>query len=66
MPDPLPRREGPDAMFAHDRPPTRGQWASIAALALEALDVKVPESRFEASVAIARLHAALERERAAA
>lgn len=50
---------GPDAMWSQDLPPSRGQYETIATLALELLEVEKPKTRFEASVAITRLHQAL-------
>jgi hypothetical protein len=50
--DPL---AGPDGIFATDRPPTRGDWHTIAVLALRVLGHPLPTSRFDATVAAVRL-----------
>jgi hypothetical protein len=49
---------GPDAMFATDLPPSRGQHETIAALAGQLLGFD-PNSRYDASLAIVRLRMAL-------
>lgn len=50
---------GPDAMWSEDLPPSRGQYQTIAVLALELLSVKAPQHRLDASIAITRLRHAL-------
>lgn len=52
---PGPQTHGPDAMLSPDKPVTRGQWATIAALALELLGVELPTSRLDATVVAVRL-----------
>lgn len=51
---------GPDAMLSPDEPTTRGQWRTIAALALELLGVDLPESRLDGTVVAVRLRNALD------
>lgn len=46
---------GPDSMFSTTLPPSRGQWFTLAGLACQALRIKVPTNRFEATQAIVRL-----------
>jgi hypothetical protein len=53
--------DGPDGMFSTEAPPSRGQWQTIAQLALQALDLKVPTTRLGATIQTARLRAAIER-----
>jgi hypothetical protein len=63
MPDRL--REpahGPDAMFSDRLPPTRGQYHSIAHLAMELLGETPPQNRLEATIAITRLRTAVDRQ----
>ncbi len=51
---------GPDGLWSEDLPPSRGQLATIAALALELLGVDQPAHRLDASITITRLrHAQL-------
>ncbi len=53
---------GPDAMFSTSLPPSRGQHQTIAVLALELLGEKAPEHRLDATITIARLRNALDRQ----
>lgn len=46
---------GPHDYFSDDKPVSRGQWKTIAGLALGLLGVRVPRSRYEASVSIVRM-----------
>lgn len=60
MPDALrTAAAGPDAMWSTDLPPSRGQYQTIAVLALKLLGVEEPAHRLDASVAITRLQNAL-------
>ncbi len=60
MPDrPLHPDTGPDGMWDPNRPPSRGQMASLAVLACRLLGIDEPSSREEASVAITRVRLAL-------
>ena len=60
MPDALrTAAAGPDALWSTDHDPSRGQYQTIAVLALELLGVAPPLNRYEASVAITRLRNAL-------
>ncbi len=51
---------GPDAMLSPELPVTRGQWATLAALAMELLGVELPASRLEASVMAVRLRSSID------
>lgn len=51
--------EGPDQYWSPDLPASRGQLATIAVQACRLLGMPAPDSRLEASIAIARLHAAI-------
>lgn len=53
-------RDGPHNYWREDVPPSRGQWQTIAELALELLGDRVPQTRLEGSLAIGTLRAALE------
>lgn len=55
MPQQAPAAAGPDGYWSEDHPPSRGQYRTLAVLALELLGVPEPGSRLDASVAIARL-----------
>lgn len=52
-------RVGPDAMYSTELAPSRGQFETIARLACELLGVRVA-NRLEATVAITRMHRALQ------
>jgi hypothetical protein len=56
--------DGPGGVVATDKPPSRGQWQTIARLALEAAGLQVPTTRFGATVTIARLRMAIEKAKA--
>lgn len=51
---------GPHGLHDTDRPVTRGQHQALSVLALELLGLPAPATRFEATVAIARLRLAVE------
>lgn len=46
---------GPDQILSTEHPPTRGDWHTLATLACRALKIKVPENRYEATLASARI-----------
>ncbi len=49
---------GPHDYWSDQKPPSRGQWKTIAQLACELLEIGQPDSRADASVTIDRLRAA--------
>ena len=51
---------GPDQYWSDKLPPSRGQYQTIAVLALQLLEVEAPQSRLDASIAITRLRHALQ------
>lgn len=53
------RRRGPHDYWANDRPPSRGQLATIAELSLVLMGEQPPTTRLEASRFIERLETAL-------
>lgn len=60
MPDALQAPEaGPDRMWSRTEVPSRGQYQTIATLALRLLEVDPPATRADASIAITRLELAL-------
>lgn len=52
--------EGPDQYWSEQLPASRGQFATIAHQACRLLGLPEPANRLEASMTIARLHAAIE------
>jgi len=51
---------GPHDYWSSTLPPSRGQWEQIARLACQLLDIEEPASRLDATVAAARLTAAVD------
>jgi hypothetical protein len=49
---------GPDSMYSEQLPPSRGQYETIAVLALDLLGVPKPQTRLDATVALTRLQLA--------
>lgn len=56
----MPGRDGPHNYWSEDALPSRGQWKTIAELALELLDEQQPRTRLAASLQIGALRHALE------
>lgn len=51
---------GPDQYWSDELPPSRGQYRDLALVALRVLGIAEPKSRLDATIAQARLRAAVQ------